>query len=151
MSRPLTQQSLKFYIYLSHYLGKKAFESVLSPQGPKMSIVPKGKSPLILLCIHVPSWKASTTFTCQSICNLLTLTHSGKSSRQRTGGLALLTLLALEALWLPCLRSPGLWPHTHLPPRPLPLPLPPLPYFTLDLCLSASNPHLNQACSLPKE
>ena len=110
-------------MYPFHYLGKKAFETVLSSQGQKgwkRPLVPKGKSPLILLCIHVPSWKASTTFTCQSICNFFPVNSCPANYIcPQDKGLWGLTLLAL-------------WPRVHWLPGPLPtLYLPPWPLATL--------------------
>ena len=102
---------------LFHYLGKKAFETVLSSQGLKNlkgPIVPKGRRPLLPLGIHSLSWRASTTFTCQSICNFFTLPHPVNYKRP-LGQRAWLGALGLSSLQASGHLASG---HECLPPRP---------------------------------
>ena len=132
---------MKFYVCL-HYLGKEAFETVLSSQGlkdQKRPIVPKGRSPLTPLGtldtpppklappLHVNQYVTSSPphpLSCQLY----------KSSGQRVGRAWCSYLSGHPGPHYPCTCHLGLW---------LPLPSPPLPCFTLNLCLSTLYPHIN--------
>ena len=115
-------------MYLFHSLWKKTFETVLSSQGlkgQKGPIVSKGRSPLTPLGIHTPSWKASTTFTCQSICNFCSHPHPANYMNPQNKGswsLAFATpTLATQAFGHPYFHRsyPALlWAYAFHPPTP---------------------------------
>ena len=108
--------------------------------------MPKG-SPLVPLGIHAPHhpWailRASTTFTCQSICNFFTLPHPTNCISPQDKGLVAVGVTGSLDAWPqdcachplphhPCACHSGLW---------MPLPSLPLLCITLNLCVSDPYP-----------